>query len=585
LLNWNNILISTISFFSETTIAMAKKIIIIGGSAAGPKAASKARRLDQQAEITIIQKGQFLSMASCGFPYYVGGVFDRQSQMVKDPTSFLNIKNINAITNTEVTGIDRERKLVHTKNLTNNEESIYPYDKLVLATGSVPIIPPIPGIDLDGVTTLQSVEDAQYLKGRVRSGEIKHAVVIGGGLIGIETAEAMQLAGIKVTVVERLPQILTFMDWDMAKLVEDHIRSKGSQVISEKAVTEITGEDGKVTGVNLEDGQHLPCQLVLMSVGVRPNSVLAREAGLELGLRAGVKVNQHLQTSDPDIYAAGDCIELKNIINGEATWLPMGDSANLQARVIGQNIIAEQPTVNYPGVVMTAICQAFDYTVANTGLSEQYARKKGFPEVISIIYAGQDKPAFMGAKQVIFKLVADKKTGKFLGMQAVGPGDVSKRIAMAAMALHAGMHISDLVSLDLPYAPPYSPAIDNFIAAAHVLENKFLGRMNGIKAAELKEKSQNGRNYFLIDVRNQDEFEDCRLDLGEVLIPLPSLRKRTGNLPTDKNAEIILFCKVSLRGYEAATFVQSLGYHNVKVLEGGISAWPYEMKSSSYNHG
>jgi NADPH-dependent 2,4-dienoyl-CoA reductase/sulfur reductase-like enzyme/rhodanese-related sulfurtransferase len=558
---------------------MSKKFIIIGGSAAGPKAASKARRLDQEAEITIIQQGRFLSMASCGYPYYVGGVFDKQSQMVRDPGSFLNVKNIKALTRTRVSRIDRERKIVHTLNLDTNEENFYSYDKLVIATGAVPVVPPIPGVNLEGVTTLQSVEDAQFLKSRVKSGEISHAVVVGGGLIGVETAEAMQLAGIKVTIVERISQILSFMDWDMAKLVEDHIRSKGSEVITNTAVTEILGESGKVTGVKLDDGRTIPAQLVLVSVGVKPNTELAKAAGLETGLRGGIRVNDYLQTIDPDIYAAGDCIEVTNLINGEPTWLPMGDAANLQARVIGQNITVENPAVKYPGVVMTAICQAFEYTVGNTGLSEHYARKKGFPEVVSIVYAGQDKPAFMGAKPLVIKMVADKKTGKFLGMQAVGSGDVAKRVAMAAMALHAGMHVSDLVSLDLPYAPPYSPAIDNFIAAAHVLENKFLGRMQGIKAEELLQKSSNGRDYFLLDVRNQDEYEACRLNLGEVLIPLPSLRQRTGSLPNDLNKEVIVYCKVSLRGYEAATFIESLGYKNVKVLEGGITAWPYELIS------
>ena len=554
---------------------MTKKIVIIGGSAAGPKAASKARRLDQSAEITMIQKGAFLSMASCGYPYYVGGVFDKQSQMVKEPASFQNIKDINALVNTEVTSIDRSSKIVHAKNLVTQEELQFPYDKLMIATGSTPVIPPIPGTDLDGVTTLQSVEDAKFLKERVQSKNVKHAVVVGGGLIGIETTEALQLAGIKVTVVERLPQILTFMDWEMARLVENHIREKGSEVLTKTSAQAIVGENGKVKGVKLDNGEELPCELVVLSVGVKPNAKLAQSAGLEIGEIGGVRVNKYLQTNDPDVYAAGDCIEPVNMINGEYTWLPMGDAANLQARVAAQNMVKESPEVEYKGVVMTAICQAFDFTVGNTGFSENYARRKGYPNVLTTMQVGPDKPGFMGANYITIKMVADAKTGKFLGMQAIGVGDVAKRLAIGAMALHAGMHIEDLVSLDLPYAPPYSPAIDNFITAAHVLENKFLGRMNGVSATEVMDKVNTGDNMLLLDVRNMDEYEDTRLGLGEMLIPLPTLRRSLDNLPNDKEKEIIVYCKVSLRGYEAATFLMSQGYKNIKVLEGGMLAWPF----------
>ncbi|MFW5759904.1 MAG: FAD-dependent oxidoreductase [Cyclobacteriaceae bacterium] len=555
---------------------MTRKIVIIGGSAAGPKAASKARRLDQSADITMIQKGRFLSMASCGYPYYVGGVFDKQSQMVKEPASFQNIKNINALVNTEVTSIDRQAKIVHAKNLVTREDLQFSYDKLMIATGANPVVPPIPGVDLDGVTTLQSVEDAKFLKEKVQSKNVNHAVVIGGGLIGIETTEALQLAGIKVTVVERLPQILTFMDWEMAKLVENHIKEKGSEVLTKTSAQAIIGENGKVKAVKLDNGNELPCELVVLSVGVKPNATLAASAGLEIGEIGGVRVNKYLQTSDPDIYAAGDCIEPVNMINGEYTWLPMGDAANLQARVAAQNMVKENPEVEYKGVVMTAICQAFDFTVANTGFSENYAKRKGYPNVLTTIQVGPDKPAFMGASYITIKMVADAKTGKFLGMQAVGAGDVAKRIAIGAMALHAGMYIEDLVSLDLPYAPPYSPAIDNFITAAHVLENKFLGRMNGISATEVLEKVNNHEDLLLLDVRNLDEYESTRLGLGEMLIPLPTLRRSLDNLPHDKQKEIIVYCKVSLRGYEAATFLMSQGFNNVKVLEGGMMAWPFD---------
>ncbi|MFP4180795.1 MAG: FAD-dependent oxidoreductase [Spirochaetaceae bacterium] len=563
---------------------MSRRIVVIGGSAAGPKAASKIRRLDQDAEITIIQKGSYLSMASCGYPYFVGGVFDDRNKLISTPTGatrdagfFTSVKDIKALVDTEVTRIDREKKMVHAENLKSGEERELPYDKLVITTGAHPFVPDLPGKDLEGITTLQSMEDADYLKKIAVEKNIKNAVVVGGGLIGIETCEALQLAGIQMTVIEMLDQVLPFLDWEMAKIIQNHLEEKGVQVKTKARVTEFIGEKGKLTGVKTASGEIIEADLAVVSIGVRPNGKLASDAGLETGKSGGIDVNRFMQTNDPDIYAAGDCTEVMNLLTMKKQHWPMGDAANLQGRVVAQNVVFGN-SKEYQGFVGTGICKIFECEAGSTGLSEQMARREGYSNILTSIHAAPDKPGFMGAKPVIIKMIGDKTTGKFLGMQAVGTGDVSKRVALGAMALHGRMHICDLVNLDLPYAPPFSPAIENFIAAAHVLENKWRKFMNGISAVEVKKKLDSGEKPFILDVRGQDEYDQMHLGVGETLIPLGKLRKSLDKLPKDKNTEIITYCKISLRGYEAACFLQSLGYSNVKVMEGGLIAWPFGLE-------
>lgn len=562
-------------------MSKSKRIVVIGGSAAGPKAAAKARRMDQHAEVTIIQKSPDLSMASCGYPYYVGGFFDDRNQLLctptgvtRDPRFFLNAKGIAAVTETEVISINRSQKTVTARHVKTAEESEHPYDKLVLATGATPMMPPVPGTDLAGITTLQSMRDADYLRKIRDDGKIKKAVVVGGGLIGVETCEALELAGIEITVVEMLPQVLMFLDWEMAKLVENHMKAKGAHVITENPVSAFLGEDGVLTGVKLKNGTELPCDLAVVATGVRPNSAMASEAGLDIGETRGIAVNECLQTSDPDIYAAGDCIEIPNRITGKKVHAPYGDLANLEGRVVGQNV-TDGPKVTFPGTFQTGICKVFDYGAGATGLSERNAQAAGF-ETVSVITAAPDKPGFMGAKLLVMKMVAEKSTGKLLGVQCVGPGDVSKRIASAAMALQGGLTVGDLTVADLPYAPPFSPAIDNVIATAHVLENKMTQRMTGISCRDVKSKVDANEDIFILDTRGPDEYEQMRLGIGEVLIPLGALRKRMDELPREKDKEIICFCKISLRGYEAASLLQANGWTHVKVMEGGIMAWPFE---------
>ena len=556
------------------------KIIVIGGSAAGPKAAARARRLDQEAEITIIQKAADLSMASCGYPYYVGGFFDNRNMLlstptgvVRDPKFFLNAKGIDARTETEVTSIDKKNHKITCKDLKTNKIEDIEYDKLIICTGAIPKMPPIPGVELDGITTLQSMKDADFLRKIRDEQKIKKAVVIGGGLIGIETCEALNLAGIQITIVELLPQILTFLDWELAKIVENHIHSKNAHIITNNAIVSFLGENGKLVGVKLANGTELPCELAVVAIGVNPNVKLAKESGLNIGECKSIVVDDFMQTSDPDIYAAGDCVEIKNKITGKQTHAPFGDLANLEARVAGENAVLGN-SATFPGTINTGICKVFDYVAGSTGLSESKAKESGY-NTVSVITAGPDRPGFMKARILITKMVADAKTGKILGVQCVGPGDVSKQIAQAAMAIQGNLTVDDLVNADLPYAPPFTLAIDNLISCSHVLQNKMKGRMHGISSVEVKEKLDNKEKPFLLDVRGPDEYEAMRLGIGEMLIPLGALRKRLNELPQDKNKEIISYCKISLRGYEAARILEANGWKNVKVMEGGIMAWPY----------
>ncbi len=558
-----------------------KKIVVIGGSAAGAKAAARARRLDQNAEITIIQKSPDLSMASCGYPYYVGGTFKERNQLLATPTGivrdsmfFAKAKDINALTETECVSIDREAKQITCKNLKNGEESRLLYDKLVLAMGAKANLLPVAGRDLDGITTFLTMQDTDYLHDRCASGEVKRAVVIGGGLIGVEACEALRACNIEVTLIEMEEQVLTFLDKQLAMLVGNHMKSKGVELLTGMKLEQFIGENGKLTGVQLASGESLSCDLAIMAAGVRPNVEIATAAGLEVGKLGGLVVNTYMQSSDPDIYAAGDCVECTNLLTGKNVHAPMGDLANLQGRVVGDNVVGGNCTT-FPGTTQTAICKVFDFAAGVTGLTEKAALAGGYTDIETVINASPDKPGFMGAKLLISKILVEKETERILGYQCVGSGDVSRQLATAAMAIRGKLTVADLSCADLPYAPPYSLAIDHFIASAHIIQNKLQGRLKTVSAEDVFKQIEQGNPPVFIDGRGPDEHEVLRLGVGEKYIPVGMLRNVLGDLPEDKNAEIVCFCKISLRGYEIACILEANGYTNVKVMEGGIMAWPY----------
>ena len=488
---------------------------------------------------------------------------------VRDPVFFQHVKNVNVLNETEAISIDRENKRVQVRNLVKNEETWLDYDKLVLGTGASPVIPPIPGVDLENVFTLQGVHDAEGIRNALSTHKARDVVIVGGGLIGVEITEALVQRGCRVTILEMMPQILRILDLDMARLVEQHMESHGVKVMTGTRLEAIEG-DTSVSAVQTSAGR-LPADMVVMAIGVRPNTTLAQTAGLDIGSTGGIKVNERMQTSDSDIYAAGDCVECTDLMTGKGCFIPLGSTANKQGRVAAVNLCGGNDS--FPGVLGSTVCKVFDFCVARTGLGEEAARQNGL-DIETVLAPAPDKAHFMPeAKLLILKMIADRKTRKVLGIQAVGPGAGDKRIDVVAMALTAGMTVDQLANADLCYAPPFAPAMDNVLTAANVMRNKLDGYMQGISALEVHQMQQQEKDFVFLDVRSPGEYEQVRLP-GSVLIPLGALRGRLNELPKDK--DIVAFCKISLRGYEAALILKAAGFSNVRVLDGGVATWPYE---------
>jgi len=552
------------------------RIIVVGGVAAGPKTASKVIRLMPDAEVTVIEKGKLLSYAGCGLPYYVSGVVKEQKELLstpvgvmRDPVFFRKVKNVHVMNQTEALEIDRTGKRVRVRALTDGKESWLDYDKLVLATGGTPVVPPIPHVDLENIFTLHGVHDAEGIRAVLAQGKARDVVIVGGGLIGVETTEALVESGCRVTVVEMLPQVLSVLDWEMARLVEKHMESCGVKVLTSSKVLSFQG-NGQVSAVVTEQGT-LPADMVVLAVGVRPNVKLARDADLEIGPTGAIQVDEHMRTSDPDVYAAGDCVESVDLVTRRPCFVPLGSTANKQGRVVAVNICGGNDV--FPGVLGSTVCKVFDYCVARTGLTETAARQLGY-EVVIAMAPGPDRAHYMPtAAPLLLKIVVDGKTRRLLGAQATGLGAGDKRIDVAAMAITAGMTVDQLANADLCYAPPYSPAMDNIITAANVARNKLDGHMVGISAQEVHHMIETKEEFVLLDVRSPAEYEEVRLP-GSTLIPLGALRERMAELPKDK--DIVTFCKVSLRGYEAALILKAAQFEKVRVMDGGIVMWPYE---------
>ena len=555
---------------------MPLKVIVIGGVAAGPKTAAKIMRLNPAAEVTLLEKGKFISYAGCGLPYYVSGTVKEQKDLmstpigvVRDPTFFQKVKNFRVLTETEALEIDRDRKRVRARRNGETQDLWLDYDKLVLATGARPITLSIPNANLANIFTLHSVTDAEAIKTLVTQAHAREVVMIGGGLIGVEAVEALVQCGCRVTVLEMMPQVLRMLDWEMARLVEQHMESHGVKVLTNTRVTAFEGE-GRVSGVLTNQGR-LAADLVVLGIGVKPNVDLARSAGLQIGSTGAIQVDDGMRTSDPDIYAAGDCAESTNLVTGKPCHVPMGSTANKQGRVAAINVCGDQD--KFPGVLGSTVCRVFDFCVARTGLTEAAGRQHGY-DTTTVWVPDTDRPHYMPtAKLLILKLVVDARTRKLLGAQAVGPGAGDKRMDVAALAITAGMTVDQLSKVDLCYAPPYSPALDNLITAANVARNKLDGQMAGITPWEVKQRLDAKEDFFFLDVRSPAEHQEQRLP-GSTLIPLGALRARLGELPKDK--EIITFCKASLRGYEAAKILQGAGYSRVRVMDGGVAVWPFE---------
>lgn len=548
-------------------------VVVIGGGAAGLKAASRIRRKDGDASITVVEAGKYVSLGRCGLPYYVGGLVHEVDNLrettygaVRDEAYFKKLKNIDVLTETVATEIDRSRKTV--KIVRNGSEDELNYDYLVIATGARPAKPPIEGIEAEGVVTLTSAEDAEKIIEMWEEGAEK-AVVIGAGFIGLESAEALKNLDMEVTVIEMMDRVAPAMlDREMAVLVENHLREKGVNVVTSTRVEKIVSQDGKVRAV-IANGKEYPADVVVVATGIKPNSELAEKAGLKIGETGAIWVDEYMRTSDESIYAGGDCVETTCLVTGKKIIAPFGDVANKQGRVIGENITGGRAV--FPGVIRTAIFKVFDFTAASAGVNEQMAKEAGL-DYFTVIAPSPDRAHYYPqANYIRLKLIVEKGSWRVIGAQGVGMGEVAKRIDVLSTAIQAGMTIDQLANLDLAYAPPYSPALDPVITIANVAMNKRDGLFEGINVFELKEKLEK-EDIVILDVRSEEEFKTRRIESEKVIhIPILELRERLDEIPRDK--EIVVVCAIGLRSFEASRILKHAGFEKVKILEGGMAFW------------
>jgi len=563
------------------------RVLIIGGVACGPKAASRLKRLLPSCDVTMIDRGGLVSYGACGLPYYVEGTFpdvgmlsETGAGVPRNAAFFQKVKGFKTLTRTEALSIDRDSRKVRVKNLDTGVEEDLPYDKLVLATGGRPVQPPIPGLDLKNVWYMRHPQDADTMVAKIEEQGLGRAVLIGAGYIGVEMAEALRRRGLSVTMVEVFDQIMPqFLDREMAVLAGKHLREKGVELALGEKVLAVEG-NGKVASVRT-DKRSIPADLVLVGVGVRPNDELARNAGLDCSPRGGILINSYCQTSDPDIYAGGDCVLNRYVdpITRTPLFVPLGSTSNKHGRAIADDI-AGRPHP-FPGITATGVCRAFDFTLGRTGLTEKQARELGL-DIEAMIWSGPDRPHYIPqSRGLVIKMVVARQSRKLLGVQTVGMGDGSKRLDVAATAIYFGATVDDVANIDLGYAPPYAPPIDPIATAAHVISNKLEGIARSISPLVAKERIDRGDDIVLLDVRTPDEFRMRRLPYANVVhIPLGLLREKVNELPRDK--DILAFCQLSMRGYEAQLILDDAGFDRERVcfIEGGLVGWPFEIEQA-----
>ena len=544
-----------------------KKLLIIGGVAGGATAAARARRITETAEITVLERGPYVSYANCGLPYFLSRDIEQRSELLlATPEDFDGRYRVKALVSTEALEIDRHGKRVRARG--PEGEAWLPYDKLILAQGGNPIMPPIPGGDASHVFKLWTVPDMDRLHDHIEQAKPKRAVVVGGGFIGLEMAEAFCKRGIEVTVVELLPTVMAVMDREFGALVAEELEHNGVHVVAGTGVKAVLPAE---RAVELADGRRIAADLVLFSVGVRPELTLAKSAGLELGSSGGLLVDDHLRTSDPDIYAAGDMVEVTHKISGRKVRVPLAGPANRQGRIAVSNALGQD--LRYGGALGTSVVKIFKATAAMTGLSETAARDAGFEVGVAVVHKEHHAAYFPGAKELSLKLVYDRKTARLLGAQAFGRAGVDKRIDVLATALGGELTLHDLAELDLAYAPPYSSANDAVNLAAFVGENDISGFDPLITAAELKSALASAAPPLVLDVRDADEFGRSHLR-GARHIAVDELRLAGETLP--KGRRIAVYCRSGFRAHLAVRTLKELGFPDVVNVTGGYLSIEHE---------
>ncbi len=540
---------------------MSKKVLIVGGVAGGATAAARLRRLDENAQIIMFEKGEYISFANCGLPYYIGDVIeDRDELTLQTPESFHKRFNVDVRVRSEVIAIDRRQKKVTVRQNTGNtyEES---YDYLILSPGAEPVVPPIEGARLDAVFTLRSIPDTFRIKAYVEENNPKRAAVVGGGYIGIEMADNLTKLGLEVSIIELSDHVIQPLDADMAAEVHQHIRSKGVHLYLSKGVTAIK-PSGTAYALELSSGESLLTDMVILAVGVRPESGLARDSGLETGIRGCIKTDTHMRTSDPAIYAVGDAVEVTDFITGRKAFVPLASPANKQGRIAADNIAGLDST--YGGTQGTAILKAFDMTVAVTGSNERTLKDSEITYLKSYTFSASNASYYPGATYMTIKLLFAEATGKILGAQLTGYNGVDKRADILATAIRAGMTVKDLTEIELAYAPPFGSAKDPVNIAGYVASNVLSGLTRLFHWHDVA--CIKSMDATLLDVRTKSEFKKGTLE-GAVNIPLDDLRSRLNEL--DPTKPVYVFCQVGLRGYVASRILEQNGFKEVYNLSGG----------------
>ena len=559
---------------------MSKRVLVVGGVAAGASAATRARRADEKAEVVIFERGEYVSFANCGLPYYVSrDIVERESLLVVTPELFKVRHRIDIRLRHEVTAINREAKTISVKNLDTGDIAEERYDSLVLAPGATKLVPPIPGIDASNVFTMHTIPDVDKVHKYLDAAKPRTATVIGAGYIGIEMAEALKKRGPKVTVVEKLPQVLPTMDPDMAALVSSQMVASGVRLVLGDGIAEfIVDDEGKAVAIRTESGRTIGTELVIVSVGVRPNVTLAKNAGLELGSTGAIRVDERMRTNDPDIYAAGDAVESVHRVTGKPVWIALAGPANKQGRAAGCNAAgcnAPGGSIKFNGVLGTSIVRYEDVTAGSTGLNARFAREEGYEFRCALVHAMNHAGYYPGADLMAVKVLYEISTGRILGAQVVGAEGVDKRIDVFATAIAGKMTVDDVAELDLAYAPPFGSARDPAIVAGFVAQNQRSGIVNPITSDELHEAMEKGEDLQIIDVRTHDEREEMYIP-GSRHIPVDELRERLDEVKKDR--ETVVYCRVGLRGYLAARILEQNDIP-AKNLCGGIRSWRFDVIS------
>lgn len=542
------------------------KYVIIGAVAGGASTAARLRRLDEHAEIVIFEKGEYISYANCGLPYYIGDVIkNRNALFVQTATSFKQRFNIDVRTLTEIMSINPSSKTITAKNQLTGKEYEESYDKLVLSPGAEPIRPPFPGIANEGIFTLRNVADTDYIKGYVQQKHVKKAVIIGAGFIGLEMAENLHDLGLEVSIIEMGNQILAPVDFPIAAIVQQHIRSKGVNLLLSSAVTAFEKRDYQLK-VLLKNGDELDADIVIMSIGVKPDTKLAVNAGLKLGDAKGIWVNEFLQTSNPDIYAVGDAIEFTNPITHQSMNTYLAGPANKQGRICANNIVLGN-VHKYHGAINTAIVKVFDMTVATAGTASKHLTNAGIKHIVSTTHNGSHAGYYPGAKQMSIQIAFAPEDGRILSAQIAGYDGVDKRMDVLSSAIKRNSTIYELTEFEHAYAPPYSSAKDPINMAGFVAENILHDRLKIFYWNQLDKVTGND---ILLDVRTKEEFEKGHIS-NAINIPVDSIRERMNEI--DKSKNIYIYCLAGLRGYLAQRMLKQNGYDKVLNMSGGYQLW------------